>query len=734
MLSYSRKGTWQDNTGYTWVYYGDNVNLYQFYILPKPNFVYDDSGNPILKLVTYKTDDIHSNGSGFCHFEVELTVPSEIQSAIVAHIPQQFPDAGTNIVINALDYNPGAFAIWSLNDGTSTTEIKAAASVFGANTASFTVDLTANMMATVQKILTTSGGGFDIKYVMSVPSLLQSVNAKLSFDSSIAYQYQVTHPVHHTWGSDTPGSVQQMLTDSQSSKVDIEWMIKNPPQQLVDNVSNWANQTLQTMLTSKVNEALAIAQLKSDDSFSISNVSSFTNTYSESQVIDWWIYPEATIPSLADLNKPINAFSSSVDTRQETITIYAHLPFTKDSQNSPNVPKADVKPLLLDKVTVTVKYPGLNQAEATYTFTQNGSHLFTAPYDSAHGDVFDLEYTATFQNDPGQVTGTVQNIDQGQYSLAIDSVGILTVTFDASQAFMASGGQDNPLEEVDIQFNFVNSLGLGTPISQMATISKNAPKKEAQITSLTGYPINSPYSYTVTYVYQDGTTYKAPAINNTNGFRQIIPKVNAIHETNLILAVQKTDQSPPIIDVDVNIWYEQEVTIPGTSNQPTNDSPAVFKLEPKDANGWIYAQDTFLGFINQNQPIVYSATIDSLGGQIVINAQRVANTQASIIVSPTQRYFTLEIAMTSIDWTKATYSAVEVLVTPYVAGKQQAQQSFTWNKGNNQSNYVTVPFNDGDTVTYDWKVNYIQPGSPVTSSSGSKATDIILNVPASPNS
>jgi len=732
MLDYNRKGTLQDATGYTWVFYGDNLKKNEFYILPKPNFVYDLNGNPILKLVTYNTDDPLTNGSGFFHCQVELTVPAEIRAAIMTEIPKQYPDAGANVVLNVLDYDPGAVAVLSLNDGSGPLEFKAPASEFGANTASFTVDLTAKMMDTVKKILATPGGGFNIKYAMSVPASLQGVNATLSFDSSIAYQYQVTHPQHHTWGSDTPRSVQQYITDSQSSKVDIKWGIKNPPQKMVDNVSNWANQTLQALITAKVNQALAITKMQSDDSFNISNVSSFTNTYTENQVISWWLYPQASLPSLADLQIDVASFCSTVETRQETITIYAHLPFSKDSQNAPNVPKKDSKPVLLDKVVVTVGYPGLNQAEATFTFTENGSHLFTAPFDPSHGDAFDLEYTATFLGQPGQVTGKVTDIKQGQYSLIVESVGILTVTFDAHQAYMASG-QDNPLEEVNIDFHYVDGMGLGDPISQSATIRKEQQPQQAEITSFIGYPINSPYTYTVTYVYNSGLRYISPAVKNQNGFFQIIPQVNAVHETNLILAVQKDAQSPPLVDVVVDIWYQQETDIPGESGQPSKEAPAVFRLTPKDVAGWIYAQDTFLGFVNQNQPIIYSATIDSLAGQIVINAQKITNTQASIIVSPTQRYFTVEISVDSINWSSAGFSYLEVLITPVVGGVRQAQQSYSWIKGDSASSYLTVAYNEGQAVSYDWEVRYKVTGGSISKMSGTGATDIILDVPATPS-
>jgi hypothetical protein len=724
MLNIDRKGTYQDNTGFTWVYYGDTDQKNVFYIVPKPDFVYDNQNNPILKLVTVNSDDPKTKGSGFCHFEADLTIPANIKTAIIQDIPKRFSDAGTNILINAMDYDPGAYALLTLDDK----EFTAPASEFGANSASFTIDLTADMMKTMNGLLTTSGGSLPIKYVMSVPASMPAVEATLSFNSAIAYNYQVTHAQHHTWSKDTPRSVQKILKSSNSSKVDITWKIENPPQQLVQAVADWANETLQALVTAEVNKALELTKKEDYDSFKISEVSSFSNVYSENQVISWFIYPQTSLPSLKDMGKNIADFTSTVDNRQETITIYAHLPFNKDSADNPNVPKEDMKPLLVEKVIVTVSYPGLSQKDATFTFTENGSHLFTAPYDAAHGDSFDVTYSATMKDSPGTITGKGENIQQGAYSLNLEAVGILSVTFNARNAFLSGEGEDNPLKEVDIHFQYANVTGLGTPVAQIAKIRKAMDPKRVTITSYTGYPINAPYNYTLSYVFDNGLRYTAQTQRNKNGFHQLIPKVNAVNETNLILAEQSTN--PPVLDVAAKVWYDVDMKIPGVKNQPTKSSPATYKMTPKTGDGWQYAQDKFLGFVSGNAPLVYSASIDSLGGQVTIQSQKVANTTSSIMITPTQRYFTVEIMMDAIDWSSVPYSTVEVLITYTVDGEKQSQQSAIWHKGESQPDYITVAYNKGQKVTYDWTANYITPGQATQSQSGKKVTNTILNVPA----
>ncbi len=109
------------------------------------------------------------------------------------------------------------------------------------------------------------------------------------------------------------------------------------------------------------------------------------------------------------------------------------------------------------------------------------------------------------------------------------------------------------------------------------------------------------------------------------------------------------------------------------------------------------------------------------------------------MVSPTQRYFTLEISPAAIDWKSATFSSVEVLVTITVAqgtassgSGVQPERSFTWNKNETGSKYLTIPTQAGNTVSYECKVNYVTPGSATQSSTFSNHTDVTFNIPATP--
>ncbi len=246
-------------------------------------------------------------------------------------------------------------------------------------------------------------------------------------------------------------------------------------------------------------------------------------------------------------------------------------------------------------------------------------------------------------------------------------------------------------------------------------------------------------------MFTDSVQYQAPLAQGKSGFLQIIPAANAVHSCNLIIYVPSAQASNnPVFDATVQMWYQQAPTIPPSGGtQPTKDSPAVFTITPNsDASGNLFGRATFEGLLSGDQPLVYTAAIDAASGQIDIPDTLLENTQPSVMVSPTQRYFTLEISTEAVDWTTATFASVEVLVNLHVAqgsapskpGDTPPQRAFTWNKGEQGIKYLSYGIQDGNVVSYDWKANYITPGKPVQSNSATGASDLILNIPATPTS
>ncbi len=583
MLNFTLKGTYQDATGFNWDYYGDDdpgkANV--FYIIPRPNFVFDNTGKPSFQMTRYQTDGAN-NGAGYLRFDIELTVPADIEAKITAQIPQYFPNAKTPYLFQTPDYNPGGVAYLDFASQGANITFSAPMSDFGSNVASFLLQMTKTQLDTVTAALTTGGGGFEVEYHVTVPARMPSVTAILSFDSSIAYQYQVTQPSYDSWGDETsPGSVQTLLKEFAASTITINWGTANPSVELRQAVANWANDTMADLVTAEVQKTIQLQGLKSDNSFNINEVSSFTSTYSENMVINWILSPRAALPSFPSLGLNIADFTSNVNEQQQQMTVSVFLPFATDSSDSLNVPMLSAgSQALVKEVTVTVTYPGLSEQDGTHTYTANGSHTFTAAYNQTAGPNWSLKYTVTYDNTAmAPVPGSVPTITAGTYTLQVEEAGILSVLFDAQQAFASEGTK--PIE-IDIALTYINDDGTSDLIQQSAKIMATDNPQQKSITSYQPMPLNSTYNYQVTYVFPGEVTYKAPLVQGATGYSQIIPAANAMHSCNLIIYVPSSQASSnPVFDATVQMWYEQAPTLPqGVSTQPSKASPAVFTITP----------------------------------------------------------------------------------------------------------------------------------------------------------
>ncbi len=751
MLNYEKKGSFTDSAGYLWEYYQDDTNLSIFYVVPRPDWVINDAGDPEIKLVKYQTDKPTTNGSGYVIFNTQLTVSPEAESGVQGQIAVQFPNAPKPYQLNPMDFNAGCTAEFTLDVQGSETTYSATASEFGANVASFRADLDADGMKTISGLLSTAGGGLNVTYNLNVQARLNAVTATLSFNSAIAYQYQVQHAQHHAYAADTPRVVTKLLQESASSNVDLKWGIQNPPQTLVQSVTDWANATIASQVSAEVQTALSMLNEQSYDSFRINEVSSFTSVYETDQVINWKIYPKAALPNVSNLTN----FTSTVDTREQVMVVSVNLPFEGEKVKGANVPKIDAKPVLLKQVTVQVDYPGLSQANSTYVFKANGSHTFSAPFDTSHGEAYNVTWTAEYVDSAAQpaVTGQALNVTQGNYGIELPTVGILNVTFEARNAFAklkAGGGATKPpkVTSLDIDFHFASNHAGGDSIHQKQTIdaptSGSKSDTEAVFTSYVAHNVvtGTAYSYVVTYHFEEGPDFVTPAISSTS-YNEIIATPPAPHPTSILIvaAVKDTTEGggkePTVIEADVDVWFDTDETIPGAGPQPTKSNPTPFKLVPKTKDGVIFVSDTFFGFLNGSIPLAYSATINTMmGTQVTIPPTRIQNLQPSIMINPNTRYTTIEVDMSAVDWSTNPYDKIVVSVNGSVPGKGGkstpigSTASFDFvplsdKSAHNAPRYVTYTHSsDQDVINFTWEVLYIQSGVGTTKANGSGSSKV----------
>jgi hypothetical protein len=732
MLTPTITGNYTDSNNYQWVYYGDDTVSTLFYIIPQPQWAMD-SGQPELQIVEYATDDPSTNGSGVVTFTVELGVPSAVTTAITQQIQSSLNVS--NPQFGSLGYNPSGQAFLTFTASGETTTYAAPASAFGSNQATFSLQLSADELTSFVTAMNTAGSTYQVMYDLTVPARLPAVNATLSFNSAIAYQYQVTQPTQSNWGSSTPGSVAEQLQASGSSTVNVVWGVANPPQSLQEAVTNWANSTLADLVNAAVQAQMQIQGLSSDESFSINEVASFTSTYNASQVVDWFLQPQVQLPSLNTLGLQASTFTGTANEQQQVMTVQVAMPFSAESSTLP--PTSEFQQVLVESVTVTVSYPGLPQAQSSASFTTSTSATFTAPYNTTQGADWSLTYEVTYAGGQPAVTGSVSGIDTGTYQLDIAAMGYLSVTFDATNVFAVSASNPvaNQPTSVVINLQYVNSDGTGNFINQQATIAQPAgtgqSNLQATITSLNTVPINDPYSYTVTYVYPN-LNYTAPAQTNQTGFNQTIYPTTAVQPTNIILAYDQSSGQAPIVNSTVNVWYDSQPSVPNAPQQPSQGSPTQFILTPTSSSGWSYASDTFFGLASAGQPIWYSASINALSGAVDIPATMLNNETPSIMAMPNQEYFTVEVDPTAITWAN-NLAEVVVTVTPVTGPVNPQPTQLVFPSGETVPQYVTWSITQNTTtgqfpaVSYTWSATYTVPGQTP------KTTPVVTVTPASPS-
>ena len=755
MLNFALKGTYQDPSGYSWDYYRDdqldpNPDPNIFYIIPKPQFVMQTgTAKPVFSIIKNDTDG-SDNGSGTCQFEVELSVPQPVSAAISAAILSnvtEFPGVTTPDFVTLL-WNQGGSVGFTLNTDGVDTYFSAPVSGFGGSVASFLLPLSSKQLATCTSTFSSAGGtsSVTIAYNLSVPARLKGVSAVLTFDSSIAYQYQVTQPTYNSWGDETsPRSVQSFLTESNSSKVILTWGVANPPQSLVTEVTTWANSTIADLVNTEVKKEIALQGLQSDDSFDISEVSNITANFDENIVINWVITPQVVLPSFPGMGLNIADFITSVNEQQQVMMVSTNLPFAgTPAVYIPTASGGSTQPVV-DKVVVTVSYPGLPEASNTYTFTANSNYTFTTGYDTTNGPAWAMSYTVNFQDKTlPPLTATISGINEDNYILSMPDAGILTVNFDATNAFTI--GKNIP-EKIEIDLSFVNTDAKSSNASEPFnyTLELTPQTLSGNITSLQVLPIAANYNYQATYYYAVGVPFPAPTMQNQTGFKQTIAQAAGEHQVNAFVIWMAADASgDQLLSGTVSLWYDTPPNLPSWYNVdslPTQANPTVFDVTvAQDSKSNSVGSTIFYGLTTNNEPLYYTATLTPMiANQIVIESQLVQNTINTIKISPTQRYFTLVIDPAAVDWKADLYSQIQVQVTftikqgtavaPVPASAATQVMTVQYNSGEVDMQYLTLAIQTGNDVTYTCEVTYIS-GTSILKNTYNDLTDLTYNIPA----
>lgn len=729
MLSALRRGTVKVGDR-IWEFHGDDANTKLFYITPVPQFVMQDD-LPAIQIVQYKTSG-SDNGSGYCQLQVELSVPDDVIPGITAEINTLFnvPDP----IYQTLSVQAGTLVTLTYPDGQGgTTGMQVDGTDFGSNTAILQVPLDVSQMKEVKTTMLGKGGSpFQIEYALCVPSNMPGVTAKLSFDATIAYKYEVTSHAHKKWAHSTTYTydISQQLSQSEASSITLTKVDPNLPEEVVDDVRNWAEEVIEAQVAAEVAKALAVRESGSGTKpFSISEVSSFNQSYEQDETVMWRIRPQCTLKSFGDMGltvDQINQLEVIVDKRRFVVHILPNVSFVNSSSLNSTIKPGDnlsMDVAKLKSLDVTVIYPSLKEsAQKTFSFINNEAHTWEGDWDSTAQGVFSINYVAVYE-DGKQVKGSKKNIDVSQYTLGLEAIGCLNVTFNATKFF--TNAEDNVVESLDVDLVF-NSTTEKTPYLQKLTLDNKNPIKT--IRSQFTEPITSGYDYTLTYIFTPGTHANPYTTDMKQSNTQLVSVLQPTFVQSIpILVNMGSEDQADFIEFKVNFYYDDEPYFPAIPAskalpKPTASSPVQFE---ETSTGMVREQ--LLVFANSKiSPLTLSASAVTADMQQLAWGPIEFNPEvATILLFAKATTFTfVEIDPSIVDWKLQTpeskLTAVKVVVKCiyYITDNTNTTRNMgnitypiTWDpeRKTAASARVLIPNlpSDYTELSFDWQADYV---------------------------
>lgn len=750
MLDIMKRGTVKVGS-LIWEYHGDTDNKSLYYITPQPAWI-TEKGLPKIQIVQYQTSD-SLNGSGYCTLQVQLDVPDDVIPAVVADIAQRFQV--TNPQFLTLPFQAGTLVSLTLPDGEGgTTGMQVDGTDFGSNAAIFQVPLSADQMKTIKAAMTKQGSSpFELQYSLVVPGLMPAVRADLSFDASIAFQYQVTAHEHTHWASSSTWTydIAEQLAQSNASKVVVTKMDPNLPQEVVDRVSTWGENVIANLVAKEVQQAIAIQQAAGGtQSFTVNEVSSINQTYQQNEAILWRLRPQVVLPSFADLGltlAQIDSLQPMVDKRQFVAQVTPQCSFV-NSKTPNQAIKAGQDPFMtnikrLDHVDVTITYPTLtSSATRTHTFTDNTPYTWQADWDTTAGGTYSLSYVAVYE-DKTQVKGGVDQIDATAFTLGLKEIGTLNVTFDASRFFV---NEASLIDQVTVDFVF--NIPQQAPYLETATLTKA--KAQATFTSQFPAPLTADYIYTVTYGFvasAKANPYTSDA-KRQNGQWVRLEQADFQESFNVFVQMSDAAAGLSVQEADINFFYDGKPyfpDIPASQQLPSPSQSSPIQLNFPTGASTTAAQSQKVWFFANTKvtPLTVVATVlTSDFNQIQIGPFDFSPQSVSLLaVSPLHQFAFIGADPTIVDWTalhgitvhikqiryKATGASGEM---QYTTNTSSPVQTIRWDSPTNQAypvHFVVSNLPNGYTdLQFDWAAEYIYSSGTKTASGTESGTSLAL--------
>ncbi|WP_323121239.1 hypothetical protein [Burkholderia alba] len=701
---------------YTIQIYRDNQDNKKYYIVPQPQFAVAANGLPEFSLRQFKNSN---SVSGQCNFQTVLQTPPGSIEAVRNKFGQDIRIGGWDWTSGMTWFNyqyPDEKGQLSSHSALAWPSLAPTTSDIGQASALASFSISLPDQGAVSAFITAfgpsgSGGGtYELQYQMHVPGTLPGVSVTVGFNSTTAFDYeQKVHIDRNVWGSETGRTVQvqQYLSQSQAGSIDYVWGKIDPLSPQGQVVTNWANQTLQNAVTNAVNSAIAMMQSNhpsgDDYTFSMSQVSSFSYTYSQNQVVDW-IATSSVL--LQPFSKELWAqLYQTVDYTPLTVTFYlkdieqtaAHISSVQITVQSPS--GNDTKTLNKDVTSWPFSRPAVTNPDGTPNLNYSYQYL--------------VSYTNGTSYQSGVILGNAGNEGGATVTLTAGSLAALAVTFQTSG--VDYGTKPQSVRQVEVDFVFVNTNappGLPAENKTLSYVFYSNDEKW-NVAFLTALPYTTFYQYSVRYVMGDNSqVVTAPELSN-DGTVWIYPS----------LVEQEVRLNPRWIaemeNVVVSAYYvdpNNRVSVPGKSWQIEKKGD---KISP-----W-----TFLAPDNPNAYCnVTLAEFDYKGRIVTYPTPWYVPQRQPLNLSAIQTPVMVTIDPSLIQWNLYSTVTLDIYLLDQ-AGNQKSLHSFQFTKGMGKQFYSFMLDGQDPTLTWYYTGAYFPLESQQVNIPQTKMTSHLLVLP-----
>jgi len=672
--------------------YSDDVAGDVFYALPEePRFRIDENGIPVFKFIKYRLPidrEDGKKGGGFCFFDCEFTLTPEKEQAVKAQLQAQVDQRRSSAGLPPLTVRLGQP---SYTEGTSSLLLSQFAggpliervagagspSLFGKNVSTFAVEFTPEGATVFEEAMKGHGGVVNVVYDLKFPVRLPPLTATAWFRAEQFYSFFQTITIDESfWGDDSyRETIREQFYDSESMGVTITpgFSVGEDTDKIVSQLRDSMQRSLDEAVERKMLEAITGVseegrKLPEGDFEQVTRdiqthkISTFTNTYTENQVLEFAPKPQGALPAITSL--------PNVNVADHFIEIDADDPFFRTLNVGVQV-NADFQELPIHSVEVHLGY---HDRVGEFVFTNpNQPQRFEAFLED--GNKYKYWYQVNYKGESQTFKSDETSTDETQLVVNVDDLGIFDLDIVAG---------DLNFDQVKSAQVAVKYEGGREPIETQFTLTKDHTQHTLQ--KVTFERRRQAYEYKVTYFMSDGREFR------TNWTREASRPLNVNDPFSSMKTIglrAAGDLQTKIETIFVDLKYVDEL-----NKYELPKSVALSAQRPFE--DWVFP------VISDAGKVIYTGQIRMRDGT-VDEIPRTETTDSTILVGQLMEgKLQVQVLADLIDWTlvKLVTVSLEYRDEP---NKIHEVKDFAFRQGQ------TAPFNwevgleDKDLVEYRWK-------------------------------